>query len=164
MAPQAVVEGATVASGVPEQPWGDEETIAGARTRALAALRALEAELGVGIEGGVVDSADGTLRTCAWAVVVARDGTMGTGGSLAMPLPPAVARAIRSGEELGHAMDALTGGRDTKRGAGAVGILTAGLIDRQGAYEMLVTYALAPFLTPELWIPHATIDSASAGR
>jgi non-canonical (house-cleaning) NTP pyrophosphatase len=33
----------------------------------------------------------------------------------------------------------------------AVGILTAGLVDRQRAYEVLVSYALAPFLTPELY-------------
>ena len=151
VAPSSAIEGVAVDSGVRDQPWGDDETIAGARTRAFAALRALDAELGVGIEGGVVESADGSLRTCAWAVVVSRDGAIGTGGSLAMPLPPSVARAIRDGEELGHAMDALTGGRDTKRGAGAVGILTAGMIDRQRAYEMLITYALAPFLTSALW-------------
>jgi non-canonical (house-cleaning) NTP pyrophosphatase len=29
-----------------------------------------------------------------------------------------------------------------------VGILTAGLVDRQRAYEALVTYALAQFLVP----------------
>ena len=159
IAPQAVIEGIAVRSGVPDQPWGDDETIAGARTRATAAQRALDADLGVGLEGGVVENPDGTLRTCAWAVVVSRDGRTGTGGSLAMPLPPAVAQAIREGEELGRAMDSLTGGRDTKRGAGAVGILTAGLIDRQRAYEMLVTYALAPFLTPDLW----TSGAAAAG-
>jgi non-canonical (house-cleaning) NTP pyrophosphatase len=68
-----------------------------------------------------------------------------------MPLPPVVARAVRDGLELGHAMDRLTGAHDTKRGAGAVGILTAGLVDRQQAYEPLVAYALARFLTPEFW-------------
>ena len=161
LAPSAAIEGIAVASGVPDQPWGDEETIAGAKTRALAAMRMLQADIGIGIEGGVVEDADGGLRTCAWAVVVSRDGATGTGGSLAMPLPPAVAHAIREGQELGHAMDALTGGRDTKRGAGAVGILTAGMIDRQRAYEMLVTYALAPFLTPGLWAGGASVEPAS---
>ena len=48
---------------------------------------------------------------------------------------------IRGGVELGHAMDALVGAHDTKRGAGAVGILTGGLVDRQRAYEVLVRYA-----------------------
>ena len=70
-----------------------------------------------------------------------------------MPLPPAVAALVRSGVELGEAMDALTGARDTKRGVGAVGVLTRGLVDRQRAYEAIVAYALAPFLTPEYWPP-----------
>jgi len=68
-----------------------------------------------------------------------------------MPLPSSVARAIRAGAELGHAMDALVRAHNTKHGAGAVGILTAGLVDRQRAYEVLVAYAIAPWLTPEYW-------------
>ena len=69
-----------------------------------------------------------------------------------MPLPAAVARLVRDdGLELGEAMDRLTGERNTKHRQGAVGILTAGLVDRQAAYEVILTYALAPFLTPALW-------------
>ena len=146
----AGVEGRAVASGVRDQPVGDAETIQGATQRARAALDAAEADLGVGLEGGVVD--DGSrMMTCAWAVVVGRDGRVGVGGSLAMPLPDRVAALVRGGIELGHAMDQVSGGHDTKRGAGAVGILTAGLVDRQRAYEALVTYALAPFLAPEYY-------------
>ncbi|HEX2781208.1 MAG TPA: inosine/xanthosine triphosphatase, partial [Gemmatimonadaceae bacterium] len=141
-----VVEGVAVASDVPDQPHGDEETIRGARTRAERARAAIGADIGIGIEGGVVPLPDGSMRTCAWAVVIDRDGRVGMGGSLAMPLPPAVAAMIREGLELGDAMDRLTGGCDTKFGAGASGILTAGLVDRQRAYESLVTYALAPWL------------------
>ncbi len=150
VAPSAVIEAVAAASGVPDQPFGDAETIAGARTRARAAREATDADLGVGLEGGVVDGPEG-MRTCAWCVVVDRDGREGVGGSLAMPLPDAVARMIRDGMELGHAMDALVAADGTKYGAGAVGILTAGQIDRQGAYEVLVTYALAPFLRAELY-------------
>jgi inosine/xanthosine triphosphatase len=149
-APQAAFTGVTVPSGVPDQPFGDEDTIRGARTRAEAARRALDADLGVGIEGGCVETPEG-MRTCAWAAVVDRTGRIGTGGSLAMPLPAVVARLVRSGTELGHAMDALVGQHNTKQGAGAVGILTDGLVDRQRAYETLVAYALAPFLTPDYW-------------
>jgi inosine/xanthosine triphosphatase len=148
LAALATFEGVAVASNVPDQPFGDDETIRGARTRAEAARAALDADLGVGIEGGCVETTDG-MRTCAWAVVVDRDGRVGTGGSLAMPLPDSVAQLIRDGAELGHAMDALVAQHNTKQGRGAVGILTAGLVDRQRAYEILVTYALAPFLTPE---------------
>ncbi len=153
VAPGVVVTGMAVPSSVRDQPVGDEETIRGALARARGALAAGEgdADFGVGIEGGVVNDPDGGMRTCAWAAVAARDGRTGVGGSLAMPLPPVVAEAVRGGLELGHAMDRLTGGHDTKRGAGAVGILTAGLVDRQAAYEPLVAYALARFLAPEYW-------------
>lgn len=148
--PEARVAPQVVASGVPDQPFGDDETIAGARERARRAREAADADLGVGLEGGVVDGPNG-MRTCAWCVVVHRDGREGVGGSLAMPLPDGVATMIRSGEELGYAMDRFADERGTKHGKGAVGILTAGRIDRQAAYEVLVTYALAPFVTPALF-------------
>jgi len=141
------VRGIAVPSGVRDQPEGDAETIRGATQRARAVLEASDADLGVGIEGGVVEES-GHMRTCAWAAVVSRDGRVGIGGSLAITLPDRVAALVRDGMELGHAMDHVTGGRDTKHGAGAVGILTAGLVDRQRAYEALVTYALAQFLAP----------------
>jgi inosine/xanthosine triphosphatase len=140
-----------VASTVRDQPIGDDETIRGAIARAKAARDATGAELGVGIEGGVVELSDGSMRTCAWAAVVGAAGVTGIGGSLAMPLPSRVAEMVREGVELGHAMDRYVNERNTKQGKGAVGILTAGLVDRQRAYESLVSYALAPFITPELY-------------
>jgi inosine/xanthosine triphosphatase len=155
VAPAARIEGIQVASTVPDQPWGDEETARGARARAMAAREALGADLGIGIEGGVVEDERG-LRTCAWAAVVAPDGREGTGGSLAMPLPPAVAELVRRGLELGDAMDQIAGTHDVKRGPGAVGLLTAGLIDRQRAYEALIIYALAPFLAAHYWTQPAS--------
>lgn len=146
VAPDALVEGVAVASGVPDQPLGDAETQAGARTRAHAVLASTDAELAIGLEGGVVELPDGSMRTCAWAVAVDRQRREGMGGSLAMPLPNRVAARIRAGEELGHAMDAEAATTGTKHGRGAVGILTAGLVDRQRAYEPMVAYALAPWL------------------
>jgi inosine/xanthosine triphosphatase len=158
--PGLPVEGVEVASGVPDQPMGDEETQRGARNRATAALALTGADLAVGLEGGVVALADGRMRSCAWAVVVDRDGLEGMGGSLSMPLPDRVADRIRAGEELGHAMDALANVVGTKHGRGAVGILTAGLIDRQGAYEPMVAYALAPWLAPAFFAPAPTTPVA----
>ncbi len=162
-APRASIEPRAVPSHVPDQPVGDEETIRGARTRAILAREALDADLGVGLEGGVVDNGAGGMRTCAWCVLVHRDGREGTGGSLAMPLPEGVAELVRAGEELGHAMDRFAATRGTKHGAGAVGILTAGRIDRQRAYEVLVTYALAPFLTPGLFAKDNDFTTGSRG-
>lgn len=148
--PSARVEAVNVASTVRDQPFGDDETIRGALARARAAREAVGAELGIGIEGGVVESNDG-MRTCAWAAVVDDSGREGVGGSLAMPLPDRVANLVRDGMELGAAMDRITGEHNTKQRQGAVGILTAGLVDRQAAYEVILAYALARFLTPELW-------------
>jgi len=157
VAPQVQVTGVAVPSGVPDQPFGDEETQAGARQRARAALQTTpEAQLGIGLEGGVVELPNGELRSCAWAVVVDREGREGLGGSLSMPLPARVAARIRAGEELGYAMDAEARTSGTKHGKGAVGILTAGLVDRQRAYEPMVAYALAPWLAPEMFSPHTT--------
>ena len=145
LAPSTQVAGVAVASGVPDQPLGDAQTIAGATNRAQAARVALDADLGVGIEGGVVETPTG-MRTCAWAVVATRDGAAHVGGSLSMPLPDAVAALIREGMELGHAIDRLVGTENIKHGAGAVGILTDGLVSRQQAYEAIIAYALAPVL------------------
>jgi len=145
--PHIRIEGVRVASGVPDQPWGDEQTIAGARARADAARRTLDADWGVGIEGGVVAGPDGGVRTCAWAVIVNRTGDAGVGGSLSLELPPRVAELVRGGMELGHAMDSVTGAHNVKQGPGAVGILTGGVVTRQVAYETLVAYAMVPLLT-----------------
>ena len=146
IAPHARVEGVAVKSGVSDQPWGDDETIRGAIARGRAARDALHADWGVGIEGGVIDTNGEIVRTCAWAAIVGRDGELGVGGSLSLELPRQVGALVRGGMELGQAMDAVTGQHDVKRGAGAVGVLTAGLVTRQAAYETIVAYAMVPLL------------------
>ena len=93
---------------------------------------------------------DGSLRTCAWAAVVDADGREGVGGSLAMPLPPAVARLLREARA-GRRDRPNRGAAGHRRGVGAVGVLTGGLVDRQRAYEPLVAYALARWLASDWW-------------
>jgi inosine/xanthosine triphosphatase len=146
--PQAEVTGLDVNSGVPDQPHGDEEAIAGALRRARAALFQAGADLGVGLEGGVTETPRGTY-TNAWCAVVSREGATSVGGSVALPLPPRVAARLQQGWELGEAMDELTGMKDTKKKMGAVGILTNGLFDRERAYQTIVAYALTKHLHPE---------------
>lgn len=81
-----------------------------------------------------------------------------------MPLPARVAALVRSGVELGHAMDIVTSSSGTKHGAGAVGILTNGIIDRQRAYEMILTYAFAPLLAPDFWNDAEQATAAMSSR
>jgi inosine/xanthosine triphosphatase len=145
--PSATVAGIAAPSGVAVQPLTDEEAISGALNRARVALAANEAQLGVGLEGNTVESAYGMFTT-GWAAVVDQRGVVGLGSSGRLPLPEPVALAVRQGRELGLVMDELVGEVNTKQRQGAVGILTHGLISREGALEIAVLYALARFLHP----------------
>lgn len=136
--------------GIPDQPVGDVETRRGAVNRARQALQKVNADLGVGLEGGLLDTEFGVM-TCAWCAIVDSRGALGVGGSVNVLLPPAVVDTVSQGAELGDAVDQLTGIEDTKRRMGAVGVLTDGLTDRQGAYQHLVTMALARFINPQYY-------------
>jgi len=146
------VEAVDAESSVSHQPWGDEEALRGALNRAQAARRMSGATLGVGFEGGLLE-VQGRVFTCAWCAVVRDDGVVGIAGGENVLLPPSVAADVRAGAELGPAMDALTGLHNTKQGGGAIGALTGGRLDRQAAYEHLLTMALARLLTPLYYEP-----------
>ena len=146
------VEAVDVESGVSHQPWGNEETLRGALSRAQNAQRRSGATLGVGFEGGLLE-VQGRVFTCAWCAVVRDDGVVGIAGGENVLLPPSVVAAVRAGAELGPTMDALTGLHNTKQGGGAIGALTGGRLDRQAAYEHLLTMALARLLTPSYYEP-----------
>jgi non-canonical (house-cleaning) NTP pyrophosphatase len=67
-----------------------------------------------------------------------------------------VAAAIRAGGELGPLIDDLLGGTNTKHRGGASGAFTAGLVERVESLSLGVTYALAPFLSPQFFGPAGT--------
>jgi inosine/xanthosine triphosphatase len=127
------------------------ETRTGALNRAQTALKETDAELAVGLEGGVQESEFG-LMTCAWCVIVDRQGRTGVGGNSSTLLPSVVAEQLRQGVELGVAMDRLVNEHNTKWHDGAIGILTNNLETRQSAYETIIRLALAPFQNP-VWYP-----------
>lgn len=134
-------------SGVSDQPWGEDETRRGAHERARAALDAEpEAELAFGIEAGVLEEPGWGLWTFAWIIALGRDGTRGAARSATFAVPERLAAGVRSGLELGDALDASYGLRRAKDGPGAVGVLTRGLIDRPGLYRTAVLLALMPWL------------------
>ncbi|NOZ27113.1 MAG: inosine/xanthosine triphosphatase [Chloroflexi bacterium] len=146
--PAAEIRPVEVDSGVSNMPMSDAETRRGALIRARAALEVTDADLAIGLEGGV-DSLPEGMFVCGWVAAVDRHGRVGMGASGRIPLPPVLARAVAAGQELGPAMDALSGMRETRRGPGTVGILTNGLITRPQAFAFGVAYALTPFLHPE---------------
>jgi inosine/xanthosine triphosphatase len=48
-------------------------------------------------------------------------------------------------------MDELLGEENIKQKGGAVGALTAGLVQREQAFALAVAYALAPFVAPHFY-------------
>jgi inosine/xanthosine triphosphatase len=161
--PAAIFVRLEVASGVRAQPWGDHETRTGAIQRARLALSQTDAILGIGFEGGVVRTEQG-LMLSNWVAVAAPDGRVGVGCGGGALLPPSVAHLLEAGGELGPAMDTLTGSHDTKHGEGAIGILTAGLVNRQDAFEYTLKLALAPFRSPQFYAAEADTVASSKGK
>ena len=123
--PEALsIQGVEVASGVPEQPVGWAEIMAGARNRARTALAAGPCSLAVGIEDGLIElplpgepiERPGTRRGgpdrppvfnigCAWVTDGEREGT---GFSSGFAYPTAcLGRAFRDREPIGTLFDAL---------------------------------------------------------
>ena len=151
----AEVTAIAVDSGVPEQPRGHEQTLAGARTRAERALAAVrettdgecDPALGVGIEGGVAEF-PGTegLFLVMWAAITDGHRT-GPGSGPAIPLPAALAERVTGGEELGPVLDDVVGTEGIAREVGAAGVLTDGIIDRESALVHAVAAAAGPFVT-----------------
>lgn len=146
--PGAWVEGASVPSGVPDQPLGEAQTREGAvnRARAAAALTGSEEGWGVGLEGGVLlGGPDGRLFGIV-AVAYSREGQVRVEVSRTadLRLPPAVTARVRAREELGTVMDELLGVTGIKRGVGSVGALTGGVVTRADVWRQAVALAAAP--------------------
>lgn len=157
--PRARFAAVEVDSTVSSMPLSDQEAIKGACQRARRARTLLNADLGIGLEGGSTTIC-GQHMTAGWAAVF--DGKrFGVGGGGHLLLPPEVDRKIlHEDKELGTAIDELIGEENIKQKMGAIGILTKGLSTRQRAYEYILIYALAPLLSPQLY----TTDKTACNR
>lgn len=171
---ELVIEGVEVPSGVPEQPVGWPEIVAGARNRAGAALARADCALAVGLEDGLVELPAGEgpepMRIfnvgCAWVTDGRRTGT---GFSSGFSYPPALlGPAFAAREPIGALFDALwqarrgpsagsavddppaSGGPSGRQG-GNVGQLTQGRLDRSAYGAQAVLCALVPFLHVDLY-------------
>lgn len=170
--------GVDVSSGVPDQPVGWEEIIAGARTRARAALASGDAELGIGIEDGLVELPVGgmgaTARSpgspsdersgifnvgCAWITDGDREGS-GFSSGFAYP-SSCRGPAFHERRPIGDLFDALwrttrgPSGPDpalpSGRQGGNIGQLTQGRLERSAYGGQAILCALVPFLHVDLY-------------
>ena len=134
------IDAVGVESGVPEQPFGSEETRAGARNRvANAKAAAPDADFWVAIEAGIDEGA-----TFSWVVIESRE-QRGEARSATLPLPEVILEKVRAGEALGPVMSHYTGIDEIGRKEGAIGVFTAGKLTRSSVYHQAVILALSPF-------------------
>lgn len=138
-----------VATGVPDQP-ADGAIWAGARTRAGNALDG-DADLGVGIEAGLVRPPEGPRLDVQVCAIVDRDGRTTLGHGPGFAYPPRVLEAVDAGEEVGDVMSAISGIDDVGAKQGAIGVLTDGAIDRTALTEWAVWMALVPRIREDLY-------------
>lgn len=145
------VEGATVPSGVREQPLTDAETFEGAMNRAgNASKEHPNADFWVGLEGGIEEK-EGNMEAFAWIVIKGKNGQIGKGKTGTFFLPPRVAELLKQGMELGKADDIVFQKTNSKQDNGAVGLLTGNASTRTLYYVEAVVFALIPFKNPDLY-------------
>ena len=145
-----IVEGIKVPSGISDQPMSDEESIKGATTRAKKALKALKADYGVGLEGGLQQIRKHWFDS-GWAVVVSKDGKIGVGCSAKIESPAKFMQLVKRGIELGEVDDIIFKKKNSKQDIGYFGLMTNGSVTRADAYHHGLIVALSRFLHPELW-------------
>jgi len=148
--PQADFIPVAVDSGVKHQPDSIKETQKGATNRCLNALKHTQADLAVGIEGGIFKLGK-EMYNFAWAAVADQQGNVGYGGGMCFLVPPALSTAIAKGREMGPAMDQLTGTKNIKKQGGVISVITNNLTNRTAGYVELVKMAMAKFIKPEFY-------------
>lgn len=127
-----------VPSGVSCQPFSDEETRLGAVNRAKAALVEANAELGIGLEGGVYEAENGRMFLCNWGALVDAKGHVWEASGLRIPVPKSVQEQLLKGLELGTIMDRLVEETGVSKREGAVGVFTHHWITRKEMFAHIV--------------------------
>jgi len=138
-------------SGVPDQPFGSDETKTGSENRARHSTELIPgADYYVGLEGGL-EKVDDEHWVFAWMCVLSKDGLRGYGKSGSFKVPPKMSAFINAGHELGDATDLVFNETNSKHKEGTIGILTKGSISRKDFYVEAMIFALIPFANPGLY-------------
>ena len=133
-----------ISSGVSDQPFSDEETILGAKNRALRALESGNGDIGIGLEGGVQETSHGLLL-CNWGALKAVGMDPVVAGGARILLPREIADRLRAGEELGPVMDDYAKKQNVRKHEGAIGIFTNGLVNRSEMFVHIMRLLVGQF-------------------
>lgn len=135
--PTAIIHAEASESGVSPQPIGDEETIEGAKNRALFMQGKYPNCVGIGLEGGV-RMIDEEMYICNWGALSLPNGRILTAGGAQIKLPEEVAVEVKEGKELGPVMEDKFKQQNIRQKEGAMGIFTAGMITRGALFEHIM--------------------------
>ena len=140
-----------VDSGVPDQPFGLDQTIQGAMNRAKTAYSD-ECDLSVGIESGLMETPNtltGYIDLQWCAIFDGKNITLGV--SSGFEYPPEVVKEVLSGVEVGDVMDRITGVANLGTKKGAVSHLSRDMLNRTENTEQCVLTAMIPRMNKELY-------------
>ena len=139
-------------SGVSDTPMTVDESMRGAKQRALGVFHSNEHEtvLSVGVEGGLF-AFERKIFLQSWSCVYNGDiFHFGSSGSIELPVSLATA-VVQKKTELGIAIDEFAKQADVRSKQGTFGILTNDLITREDSFELATTFALIPFLNTGIY-------------
>jgi inosine/xanthosine triphosphatase len=140
-----------VDSGVPDQPFGLDQTIEGAINRAKNAY-SHECDLSVGIESGLMETPNtltGYIDLQWCAIFDGQEVTLGV--SSGFEYPPEVINNVLSGLEVGDVMDRITGIDNLGTKKGAVSHLSRNMLNRTENTEQCVLTAMIPRLNEDIY-------------
>jgi inosine/xanthosine triphosphatase len=134
-------------SGVADQPIGLEQTLLGAKNRARGARENVKgAEIGIGLESGVMVVDDLHFDFCACAIYNGTNFFVGISSCFVLPRKVAEAFLERgynqAFEDIGFIPD--------PNGAGVLGEMSRGVLSRPAQMEQAVDMALVQFTNPHL--------------
>ncbi len=141
----------SVLSGVSDMPTSFSATVQGAKNRAQRAREKVDADFGVGLEGGLEDKLGETFLS-GFVAIVDKDNVWGYGQGTGLLMPKKIIEKIRKeNRELGDVMDEIRSVKNTKQHEGCVGFFTDNLISRQESFELPIIYALSRFTKKEMF-------------
>jgi inosine/xanthosine triphosphatase len=124
-------------SDVSEQPFSDDETAKGAINRAQSVLGISGGDIGIGLEGGVMETPFG-LALSNWGALATNTHPPIIAGGARIILPESITERLRGGEELGPVMDDYCQREGIRHSEGAIGILSNGKITRHDMFYHVV--------------------------
>jgi len=141
----------SIPSDVSDMPMSFKEMLKGAKNRASRAIEKVNADYGVGLEGGFGHEEIGIFLS-GFVAIINRQGVWGYSKRRGLFMPEKIIKQIKEEKkELGDVMDEIRGMKNTKQHEGCVGFMTDNLIPRQKELEGTIIYALSRFTRKEMF-------------